>query len=119
MITKIESQQIVQAVHGYLEGLQKNNHRKAWKHTQKTWKSNHRKKDLKRYFFIKPLGSFMVYSIKRKGEAMCDVWVNAEFYIESLKKNKDFHLRVRVLCEKKPYKPSIEGKWGVNPDSVQ
>jgi len=45
------------------------------------------------------------------GKACRDVFINID-YGKGIKK-----IKARVICETGPYKPDIEGNWGVNPIS--
>lgn len=109
---------MAETVVGFLKSWYRRKPRRMRKYLQKTVKKNHRKGDLRRYLkYFPELISWEIDSVERKGEAMCD------FYV-SLRVEKDEwlakHIKtfIRVIAEKKPYKPSKEGKPGVNPFSI-
>lgn len=86
---------------------------------QKTWLAEHEKHwfDFMRVWFLdKDLKKWKVLKDVRVGDACRDVKVNVTFGYKG--KTHKRRLSIRVVCETGPYKPDINGKWGINPISA-
>ncbi len=92
----------------------------AWKlqdyekmHTlcQKTFKVGHTKNQLKA---IMPnrIKSFKLIKTEKSTEVVYDFDISVRIEGKSKKS------MARVICETEPFKPSIDGEWGVNPLSI-
>jgi len=86
---------------------------KMARYTQLTWRNNHSNNTgwLESWFWRKNLKKWEITKIKIVGKACRDVFINID-YGKGTKK-----IKARVICETGPYKPDIEGNWGVNPIS--
>jgi hypothetical protein len=99
----------------FLGYWQKHDWRKMKKLLQVTWMATHNRKEKK--FYKKWFGDWeiektKIEKINRIGECMSD----AECIL-FLKGGNEYNIRIRLVCEKKPYQPNINGKWGINPIS--
>jgi len=96
----------------FLKYWRKGNYRKMYKLCQKTWQHNHGVAELKNLFDGLRLDSYK--NLHESGSASCLKKVELELKINGVNK---YH-RANVICEKKAFKPSTEGEWGVNPISI-
>ncbi len=69
-------------------------------------------------FSFMVLRRFKIISSEVKGEAMIDVIAMVEYQYEDSDEIRKRTIAARVICEAAPYKPSLDGVWGVNPISV-
>lgn len=96
----------------FLKYWKKGNYSKMYELCQKTWKRNHTQGQLKAMFSGKNLESFDVIGVGNPKEALnsllCDVVIDGAS--KAISPN--------LICETAPYKPSVNGVWGVNPISV-
>jgi hypothetical protein len=98
-------------VEQFLNAWMDNNHIKMYELTSKTWKSKHSKKQLKE-LIPKRIKAFSISEIKQFSECIYDVDITLRIG-GKLKK-----VTARLLCELEPYKPSIDGEFGINPISI-
>lgn len=98
----------------FLINWKKKDWTKMVKYSQLTWRgysdenNAHRLED---WFGLKNLTKWEITKIEFVGDACRDVFVDINY------ENRKRKIRARVVCETEPYKPSIKGKWGVNPIS--
>ena len=100
------------ALKSYLEAWKKNNIEEMHKLCQKTYKVAHTKFQLKEIVLDK-IESYKITSSKEITDVVCD------FSIVLKIEGKQVDTKARVICEEEPFKPSLNGEWGINPISVQ
>ena len=107
------NKEIKKVIGKFLTNWKKKNWVKMAKYTQLTWRSNHwnNVKWLEGWFWKKDLRKWTITDIKIVGDACRDVYIEID-YGKGIKE-----IKARVICETAPYKPSIEGNWGINPIS--
>ncbi len=88
-----------------------NNHIKMYDFTSKTWKSKHSKKQLKE-LLPKRIKSFKVEEISEFSPCIYDVKITLRIG------GKIKKVTARLLCELEPFKPSVDGEFGINPISI-
>lgn len=95
----------------FLKYWKKRNYQRMYRLCQKTWVSNHTKGELINLFTGVKLDEYKIVSTLDEG-AINKVTLK-------LKVNGSYKTKtVNVICEKKAFKPTIEGAWGVNPISI-
>ncbi len=95
----------------FLKYWKKRNYQRMYRLCQKTWVSNHSKGELINLFTGNELEEYQIGKIDNRG-AIQSVDLR-------LKINGAYKLiTVNMICEKKAFKPTIEGTWGVNPISI-
>lgn len=95
----------------FLDGWKQENFEKMLKVVQITWKSNHPKFDLKA-LFPKKIEKYSMGEVKKITPAHVTVNVTVQIGGESKE------LVAHLVCETKPFTPSLKGQWGVNPTSI-
>lgn len=95
----------------FLEGWKGNRFHKMYGLCQITWKSNNDVKNLM-YLLDKKLDSFEVTKINEINDCMHDVSITVRI------KRIEKQITARLLKEKAPFKPDVNGVWGVNPISL-
>jgi len=107
------NKEIKKVIEKFLINWRKKKWAKMVRYTQLTWRSNHENNAqlLGIWFGLKNLEKWEITKIEFVGDACRDVFINID-YGKVIKK-----IKARVICEIGPYKPSIEGNWGVNPIS--
>lgn len=110
----MDSQKTSEIVEKFVRRIGKGRFRLAYWLCQKTWKKNHRARELRlgkevRIKFKKA----ELHSIVTKTH----VKVRTYMTVTSPTGTMDVYADVNVIRESAPYKPSMEGKWGVNPIS--
>lgn len=101
----------------FLNSWKSNNFTGMYELTQQTWKFKHSKKQLKKLLTIKGnkpsrLKSFKVTEIREFMPTVYDA--NIVLMIGGNRKK----VTARLVCETEPYKPSVDGEFGVNPISL-
>ena len=103
MIPKLKIEQ-------FLKAWIANDKKLMYSHCQLTWKKNNSKTKLNKFFFQK-LKGYSLLEERTKG-AVSDIDIKLAF------KDKTAKVTARLICEEEAYKPSINGKWGLNPISL-
>jgi hypothetical protein len=103
------------AVTAFCHGWRKQDAGAMWDAAQKTWKYNNSRRDL-RMFQNTPLMSFKLLEPTEVSEVMVDVPVEVVLRVGQ-KPRKETRV-MRVIAEKAPFKPNVDGDWGVNPVSA-
>jgi len=98
-------------VEQFLRAWKDNDYTKMYALTQITWSAKHSKKELKR-LLPNRIKSFKIENIKEFSECIYDVDITLKIG------GKQKKISARLLCELEPYKPSLDGKFGVNPVSL-
>jgi len=104
---------VKKAIEKFLTAWQEKNWAKMVECIQLTWRTFHEDSAewLRNWFGLKDLKEWKITGIKFVGEACRDIFVDID-YGRGVKR-----IKARVICEKDAYKPTIKGKWGVNPVS--
>ena len=107
------NKEIKKIIEKFLINWRKKKWAKMARYTQLTWRNNHSNNTgwLEGWFWKKDLKKWEITKIEIVGKACRDVYINID-YGKGIKK-----IKARVICETGPYKPDIEGNWGVNPIS--
>jgi len=113
---KETEQRVIETATVFMDGWVNNQVKRMYKHCQKTWKKNHKKRELKHFSLIE---GYQIERISQKSEALYDVYIQVTYLNGRLLKKTNNTLRIRMIAEKKPYRPTIEGKFGVNPTSIK
>ena len=85
-------------------------------HCQKSWlsmKGDSAREALEMLFNDYLMTAWYVRGCERKSDVMFDALVLVEI------NGKRARYKIRVICEEMPYKPSVNGRWGVNPVSFR
>ncbi|MDB0602349.1 hypothetical protein PL373_14605 [Tenacibaculum maritimum] len=98
-------------VEQFLNAWKENNHIKMYELTSKTWRAKHSKKQLKQ-LLPKRIKSFKVEEITEFAPCIYDVNITLRVGGKTKK------VTARLLCESEPYKPSVDGVFGINPISI-
>lgn len=100
----------------FFRAWQDENLLEMFKHCQLTWADEKDAEPLRVLLNRKPL-KWRVQKTKRVGPACQDLMVNVTYQTDHGKvKTKN---RVRLICERAPYSPGLDGTWGVNPVSIR
>lgn len=105
---KTKAQQTIKA---FLEAWKLSDYKKMYEYTQKTWKSEHTKNQLKK-LLPKRIKSYRITSITESVPTVYDVDVVVSISGKSKK------ITARLICETEPYIASLQGEFGVNPISI-
>lgn len=101
----------------FLENWKLKDFKEMYKNSQITWKKNHPEKVLKSMFPDK-IATYSLGEVKKLTPAHFTVKITVGIKSSLLKIENKKHLVAHLVCEIAPFKPSIKGKWGVNPSSV-
>ncbi len=112
MATKTVKDRVADTAQLFMDAWLKGDTKTMYRYCQKTWKATNDKDYFDKFLH----GNFFyeISSIEQKGETMYDVWVTKIFHSQRIRK-----IRLRVIAERKPFKPSLKGKFGVNPISIK
>jgi len=102
------------ALESYLNAWKGKDYIAMTKHCTETWLEDKAVIGISilEHWYEKDLQGFRIISAKQTGNAAMDFVVAVQFPSEDEKVE-----RVRVICEAAPYRPTIMGRWGVNPVS--
>ena len=110
----------IDALTNFMNAWKDNNWSEMFENSQITWRSRGRNKGidlLKNWFYLKDLTAFKILKTEKISDTCIDVTLKVSYlyYVSNLKERK---IKARIICETEPYKPSLMGKWGVNPISI-
>jgi len=91
-------------------------HKKALKYIQKTWLASGDNKRVESLFKTINLADYYLYD--KEIVTDCRHEVNFRAMVLEGKKEINMYGKANVIREEKPFNPSANGKWGVNPVSI-
>lgn len=108
----MSTERVTETSTNFLEGWKAGSIKKMYRNSQKTWRSRHKKRELK-VFKKNPIDDYQIREVKKKTSVVYDVIINIR------QENGEAEgKRMRVVCETKPFHPDLKGKFGVNPASI-
>lgn len=100
-----------ESVKNFMEAWKKGDHKEMLKQCNKTYRVANTFQKL-RALLPDPIKSYEIGEVKKESEVMYDVSVKVKIG------NTEKQLTARTISEYAPYKPSLDGQFGVNPVSV-
>jgi len=113
-----EEESVLKVVKKFMECWKNREWSDMFRYTQKTWQSKEGNWPplLMGWFGPKELVTYKIVKEKKISSTCIDVFIKVSYFFgPELRKSNTI---ARVICELSPYRPSIEGEWGVNPVGV-
>ncbi len=101
-------------LNNYLMAWKDGKPRKARKYTTLTYRNRTRKGSID-YLKNMKINDYKIIEIEEYTKCVRDAKVNVTF--QNDKNDETLGIKIRLVQEKEPYQPSINGVWGVNPIS--
>lgn len=109
---KKTSKEALKVARQFLAAYKKGDYEKMYQCCTHTWKNNNDIEKLKQVLPYSPVG-YKTFSAKQISSVVFDI------LIELQAKDGSIKALLRTICETGPYKPNIEGDYGVNPISIR
>ena len=110
--TKGQESKAKECVTKFMQAWKKGSYEGMYLNCQQTWCSRHPWEDLKIIFPYK-ISQYRVTDVVMQSPVMYD------FMLRIVYQGKKETYVLRALCETEPFKPDVEGEFGVNPISVK